>query len=57
MPEEIEVILELDKECKHSNRFGTQNPDSPVTSIYILKGNMPEVKKAKKVKVVLSVVE
>lgn len=57
MPEEIETILELDKPCKHSNRFSTSNPDAPITSIYILKGNMPESKNAKKVKVTISVVE
>lgn len=53
----IETTLELDKTCKHSNRFATKHPDAPVSSIYISKANMPAVKTAKKVKVTIEVLE
>jgi hypothetical protein len=52
-----ETVLTLSKPCKHSNRFDTQDPDAPITSIYVLKGNMPEIKNAKKIAVTIRVVE
>jgi hypothetical protein len=52
-----ETILTLDKPCKHSNRFSTQDPDAPINSVYVLKGNLPGIKDAKKIAVAIRIVE
>lgn len=55
--EVTETILTLDKPCLHSNRFSTKDPDAPINSIYILKGNLPAIKTAKRVAVTIRVID
>ena len=54
MPEETEIILKRDKECKGSVRFITDNPDADVTNVYVMR-KMAGIDKAKTIRIVVSV--
>ena len=52
--EEIELVLNRDKDCKHSVRFANDNPESPIQSVYINRST-PGVNEAKSVTLKLTV--
>jgi len=52
--EEIEFVLTKTKECKHTIVFGTEDPDAPVSSVYVSR-KVPGITTAKSITLKLSV--